>query len=1310
MQVRGQELFTCVRTEGALLPSQLLQRVADGDRTLPGLMPQDYHLVGNETLGEAVSRAWSRLVGAWAAFRSALETIAADDPATSVTRERWILVLLSELGYGRLQTTAAIDVDGRSYPVSHGWQSAPLHLVGARVDLDRRTAGVAGAARQSPHSLIQELLNADGTRLWGMVSNGLRLRVLRDNAKVTRQAYVEFDLEAIMDGEVYSDFALLWLVCHQSRVEGERPEDCWLERWSREAVERGARARDALRDGVEQAIGTLGTGLLRHPESSNLRIGLREGRLTPENYYRQLLRLVYRLLFLFVAEDRDALLSPEASAEARARYVEHYSTARLRRLAGNRRGGRHPDLWRALRVVMRRLGADDGAPGIGLPALGSALWDERWIADVMSAEIANGDLLQAVRDLAFVTDHDALRPVDYRNLGAEELGSVYESLLELRPELNVDARTFRLITAPGSERKTTGSFYTPTSLIVELLDSALDPVLEAADASPNPEKALLDLSVCDPACGSGHFLIAAAQRIAARLASVRTGDAEPAPTAVRTALRDVVGSCIYGVDVNEMAVELCKVALWMEALEPGRPLSFLDHRIVVGNSLLGATPALVAQGVPDPAFTALLGDDRATVTALRRRNARERGGQVTMALDGLVVDTAPLAREVAALEAIPDATIDGVHQRERLNRALTASGTHERAHWAADAWCAAFVCPKRPGEPEITTETVRLFVRDPHAVSERLRTLVKTIAATHRFFHWHVAFPEVFSAHQEAVEDGPGWTGGFDVVLGNPPWERIKLQEKEWFATRAPDIAGARNKAARDRLIRKLPEEDSQLWTDWQAALRQAAGKGHLVRRTGRFPLCGRGDVNTYSIFAETMRMLAGASGRVGCIVPSGIATDDTTKLFFADLMGTGSLVSLFSFENEEKVFTGVHNQFRFSLLTVRGSSTPGLPADFLFFARRPSDLRDPARRVSLSAADFKLFNPNTLTCPTFRAQRDVDIARRVYERVPVLLKKGTPEISPWGVSFARMFDMANDAHLFAVGPEPGHVPLYEAKMFHQFDHRFGTYEGATRGQIGKGELNRLGVEQRREGALAQPRYWVDSVRVQERLGDRWGSEWLMAWRDIAPSTNERTVIASILPRVGVSHAAPLILLDQPQLGACFVANLCTFVLDWVARMKVGGAHVTFFIVEQLPLLPPERYDAPCAWSFESVEAWLRPRAVELIYTAPDLASFARDMGFEGEPFAWDADRRLLLRAELDAAYMHLYGLDRSEVGHIMDSFRLVRQYDERANGEYQTKRLLLEVYDAMTEAARTGQRYETCLDPPPAHDSLRRRPRREAA
>jgi hypothetical protein len=440
--------FTTIRTEGGLFPPDFLRRVTESASTIPGLTPEAYHLAGKEKLHEAASRAWNRLLGIWTVFYTT--DVPAGDPGTTTTREKWLLPLFGELGYGRLQQARAMEVNGRSYPVSHGWQNVPIHLVGRNIDLDHRTAGVAGAARTSPHSLVQELLNRREESQWGFVSNGLKLRLLRDNRSLTRQAYVEFDLIAMMEGQAFSDFVLLWLMCHQSRVEAVPPEPCWLEKWASEAREQGTRVLDELRDAVERAIEALGRGFLKHPANRSLLEKLRAGSLDRQDYYRQLLRVVYRLIFLFVAEARELLLVASPGSPVAERYARFYSIARLRALAAGRRGTPHTDLWESLRVVMRGLSSTQGVPELGLPALGSLLWGNTASPDLDACQLANGDLLEAIRALAFRLEHGLRRNVDWRNLGPEELGSVYESLLELHPDVNVEAASFSLRVAPGT--------------------------------------------------------------------------------------------------------------------------------------------------------------------------------------------------------------------------------------------------------------------------------------------------------------------------------------------------------------------------------------------------------------------------------------------------------------------------------------------------------------------------------------------------------------------------------------------------------------------------------------------------------------------------------------------------------------------------------------------------------------------------------------------------------------------------------------------------------------------------------------------
>lgn len=1292
--------FETIRSEGALLPPDLLQRLVERDKDLDGLRGEDYGLPPNEPVSEAIVRSYNRMVGAWGSFQEARAKLPDADPGTSITRDRLLLVLLQELGYGRVQTEHAIEIEGRAYPISHAWEKVPIHLLGCNVPLGVRTKGVAGASSQSPHGTLQELLNRSEERLWGIVSNGLELRLLRDNSSLTRQAFVSFDLEQMFDGDIYADFALLWMLCHASRVEGERPHECWLERWSQEAERQGTRALEGLRSGVEEAISALGSGFLRPGRNAELKAALRAGELSTQDYYRELLRLVYRVLFLFVAEDRKLLHHPEAFEQAKEHYAEWYSSARLRRLAERRRGTKHGDLWESLSLVMSSLGKEAGETALGLPALGSFLWSREAIAHLEGASLSNGALLDAIRSLATVKDGKVLRSVDYKNLGAEELGSVYESLLELHPELDLDAGTFTLTTAAGNERRTTGSYYTPSSLISCLLDSALDPVLD--EAAAKGEEAMLDLKIVDPACGSGHFLVAAAHRIAKRLASVRTGDEEPSPEATRTALRDVIGRCVYGVDMNPMAVELCKISLWMEALDPGRPLNFLDGHIKCGNSLLGTTLELINNGIPDDAFKPIEGDDKEIAKSLRKQNKTEREGQLTIEdLAGALVNE--LEAEAAALEETADDSFSAVQEKERLFAALSESEAYGRARLTADAWCAAFVQRKVKDAPRVSTGVVRRLASGRGEVAEALRDEVERLARQYGFFHWEVEFPHVFGGDE----------GGFDVVIGNPPWERIKLDEKEYFAGH-PYVSSARNAADRRRRIEQLEAEDPDSLERFRAATRTSEGGSHFVRSSNRYPLSGRGDVNTYGLFGELMRSLSHT--QVGCVIPMGLVTDDNMKVLFQEMMRRHEVRAFHAFDNSDGIFPAVKRSTRFGLLTLdRRGRDADVSSDFVFYARSIGELSLPDRHIALSFSDLSLFNPNTFNCPTFMSKNDEEVNRQIYGSHQVISQDGVT--SPWSLRIRRVLDMNKEEVLSLCQPTEGRdvgtarVPVYEAKLMDRYDHRAATYVGASVSPT-------TSADRRDPDFRIMGRYAIPTDAVRSRLRELWSEEWLLAWQDITDvNTMARSVSAAILPYSGTDFTLRIGLPgESPVLrSVALLANLNSFCFDYLARQKIGGTHLSDYVLKQLPAVEPERYEAPTPWDpRRALFDWVSDRVLELTFTGSNLAAFAGALGRDGPAFQWDEGRRELLLTELDAAFFHLYGLSEKDVDYVMGTFEIIKRKDEQKHGHYRTKSLIVDAYRRMSDAIDTGVPYETILDPPPAdprvaHQPLAEQPVRQA-
>jgi hypothetical protein len=1232
--------FQTIRSEGGLLPPDLLRRILDPKEQLDGIRPEDYGLLQGERLNELITQSWARLRKHWAEFRTAAANLPAGEAGTGLTNDKWSLPLLRELGFGLLPASAGPEVGGRAYAINRLFGPVPIHLIGCGLSLDHRAAGVRGAAVSNPHGLVQEFLNRSAAHMWGIVSNGELFRILRDNQALSRQSFLEFDLEAMFDGELYSDFVLLWLIAHATRFaprEADKPDTCWLEAWTKVANEQGTRALHDLRGGVEKALQILGEGFTAHPKNTALRDTLRTGQASLADFHAQLLRVVYRFIFLFVAEDRtldgQSLLHPsdgsEAARIARERYATNYSTARLRALASNIKGSRHGDLWRQFQIIVSALSGDaDFAAArqqLALPALGSFLWDLGSTPALNDAELTNHDFLEALRHLAFTRPDKVLRPVDFKNLGAEELGGVYETLLALTPQLSADGARFTFAEFAGNERKTSGSYYTPDSLVQCLLDSALDPVVEEAvkgKTGPDAEKAILALKVCDPAVGSGHFLVGAAHRLTRHLSRVRAvaqGESEPSPLLYQHALRDVIGHCLYGVDINPMAAELCRVSLWLEALEPGKPLSFLEHRIQCGNSLLGATPALLAKGIPDEAFTPIEGDDKEICREFKRINKDEHNRQTRL----FAATTEPwqqlgnLAVSLASLDAIGDDSLEGIREKHQLYEQTIRSADYLSGRFWSDAWCAAFVWKKtREFNYPITEEVFRRIEHNPHAVDLWMRNEIERLARQYHFFHWHLAFPDVFRvppSDEMPVNKQTGWSGGFDVVLGNPPWERVKLQEKEWFSERRQEIAEAETAAKRKHLITALRTEDPVLYGQFMEASRQAEGESHFIRRSGLYPLCGCGDINLFAIFAERMRSSVSSGGLFGAVLPSGIATDDTTKLFFQHVVETGALAQVLDFENTYGFFPGVDRNTKFCLFTSGGGS-PSVKriAEFVCGIKDIAEARESGKRYSLTSTDISLINPNTRTCPLFRSSRDAELVKAIYRHSPTLVREDDSSGNSWGVTFYRMLDMANDSHLFCTPdslgaggdssgaaqtrlPTSTFVRVYEGKMFHQFNHRFASALEAESGQRLRGASEDASL-----GELDNPdftpraRYWLRRDDLPEWLTSQVA---VLAFRRVGGVVaNVRTMVSAILPLVACGDSVFIMNTEGTTNKLLLCSLLNSFVLDYVLRTKMSGINLNFFIIKQLPVPPPSRLATTCSWSDrpQALSDWLLERSLEL--------------------------------------------------------------------------------------------------------------------
>ncbi|MGN9893387.1 Eco57I restriction-modification methylase domain-containing protein [Micromonospora sp. L31] len=1338
------QVFSAIHTIGGLLPADMLVRIAEG-KDMSGAKPADYQVVGARSVRDDAERQWEWLKSAWKELRGTLPiapeaAIPADPTGLAITQ--WLEPLFKALDFGRLTPIGATgilsDDGGKTFPISHRWQHVPIHLAAWNATLDRRPAG----GGVPPQSLVQECLNRSEAHLWGVLTNGRQLRLLRDSSALATAAYVEFDLEAIFDGELFSEFVLLYRLLHVSRfevAEGAAPSTCWLEKWRTEAISSGVRALEQLRRGVQEAITTLGTGFLRHPDNNRLREDF-----DVQAFHNALLRLVYRMLFLFVAEDRDVLHPPGTSDEARERYEAYFSSARLRAHARRRRGSAHTDLYQSLCVVLDALADVNGRPELGLPALGGIFHGKlgtipadngRTEKDALHGlSLANEYLLTAVRHLSQVRDTGTRRwrSVDYRHLDAEELGSIYESLLELVPKHSAVDRTFELVELAGNTRKTTGSYYTPSSLIECLLDSALDPVIDDAvkrgeqaataarqlDPSDAIVSELLSLTVCDPACGSGHFLVAAARRIAKRVAAVRERNPEPTLDAVRHALHEVIARCIYGVDLNLMAVELAKVSLWLEALEPGKPLSFLDAHIKHGNALIGATPALLKRGIPDEAFKPIEGDDKTFAKGLEKLNAKERAGQSTL-FDlnaGAKVANTVFAHGLRRVMEAPSDDLGDVRTQESAYRDWAGSAEYVRAMHVADAWCAAFMWKKTPDAPPAVTHGVFRALEDPRASAapQESHDEITRLREQYSFFHWHLEFPEIFEVAESGagIDQATGWAGGFHCLLGNPPWDQVQVDAREFFATRRPSIAEATNMTARNRMIKKLEVEDPELFIKFSDEKRKNDGFKHFMHSSNRYPLTAYGRLNTYSLFAESVRSLTASLGRSGQILPSGIATDSFNQHYFKDLVRNASIAALYDFENRNGLFPAVHSSMKFCILSLTGHSLRERSAKFAFFLRDAAELNDANKVFTLTPEEITLLNPNTGTSPVFRSRRDAEITIGIYRRVPVFVNESGSrggDSNRWNVKLQLMFMMNSVSEIFEDGESlrrrgavqrgntyhlqnEQYLPLYEAKMVGAYDHRAADVVKSATAAVRQNQPAYIGLSGHGDpDRQAIPISWVSAVEVSKRIGD---ASWLAAFCDVTSPTNERTVIASMIPRAAAGDTLPVVHSPNKHL---LVAIFNAFVFDYVARQKVAGLHLRFGYVKQLPVLDPT--------VLGTHRGFIEDRVRELAYTAHDMRAFAQDIGDGGAPFRWDEDRRFVIRAELDALFFHLYGISRDDADYIMETFPIVKRKDQAKYGTYRTKEIILAEYDRMaaagvglTASLIDGDNYTSTLTPPPGH------------
>ena len=1374
--------YTSIHIYGHLLSDDILHNI-ERDNTLIGNRDQDFGM--DISVSSAIDYVWSSLRNDWNFYkeRAGNERLVNKDPYGTRRARDLMERLLQSLGYKLDRQVANIEVAGTGYDISYTCPdlgNMPFVIIGENIttdgsintldkcSLDYRAKG--NMRKKSAHATMLEYLNAT-ENVYGIISNGQILRIIRNSGQLVKLTYIEFDLRRMLEEDKYTEFCLMFRLLHASRFRTSGDEPCVMERWFNMSIESGNRIRNGLSRAVQTTMETIGNAVLTSKGEGNdaLRRAFADGTMDAAKLNKELIHFIYRLLFLFIIEERglvyqipDSVDAPDYKQQCQWQdiYKKYYAASRLRRLSelSYLKQRQYSDLWQGLMDTFHLFEPDTFGEKLGIKPLGGVLFGTETLHWLKQCQVSNRDLLAAFAALNEFTDERQQRvKINYSSLDVEEFGSVYEGILEMRPfvQPGVAASDWQFGFVGGLDRQSTSSYYTRPDLVQNLIKTTLEPVIKdkMANCATTEEKikALLNMKVCDAASGSGHIVLAMARTIAWYVCTLRTGEDNPASLDYRQALREVISRCVYAVDYNPDAVELCKVVLWIEGYCAGKPLSFLDHHIRCGNSVLGVSDLqMLIDGVPDKALTA---EDKDTLKALKKLNQEAVkavngntgnvptfGFENPFGIEEMSIAQIGLADKIRFINHLPEETLEQEIVKQLRWQELMASARVDCLRRACDIYAYAFYHTVKADElykdkggtdkeldleAEVPyTKTVMRALQEIEAMehlekgeplptyyrqlSADFKTEVKRIAEEQRFFHWCVEFPEVFAANK-----------GFDVMCGNPPWDKIKVEDKKWFESHGrADIVNAGTASQRKKAIADLPSTDPILYKEYIKALADAEALSRFVRLAGRFDLTATGDIDLYPMFAELC--LSFSKEAWGLVMPTGIAVNDSNKAFFSKLIDENRLVSLYDFENREALFD-IHRMFKFCLITAGKAQAEPRTVSGGFYLTRLDHLLDPRRIYTLQTSDFARLNPNTKTCPVFRTSRDAKLTAKIYRNSTILYNEITGE-NPWNVKFGSMIHMSNDSYLFRTYAQltaqgatlngntfttvdgETYVPLYEGKMIWHYNHHYGTWptEGERPNSINMPSLDELS----NPNSHIMPWYWVPLSAVKDRLvkydkdGNvvwEWKHKWLIGFRDVTNATNERTFICSPIPdSAGVGNSATLLYAERRTMP---VASLCammsSLVFDYTTKQKIGGSHASISFVKQFPVLTPDQIPSTMQWQIVK-------RVAELCYFNHDMDGWASELWEEmseeqraelpqlgaQQPWVYNPERRAILQAELDAIFAHLYGLNTEDLVYILDpedicgkgcineTFRVLKDNEIRQYGEYRTKRLVLEAWN----------------------------------
>lgn len=1355
--------YTSIHIYGHLLSDDILHNI-ERDNTYEGNREQDFAM--DIPVSAAIDYVWSSLRNDWSFYkeRANNERLVNKDPYGTRRARDLMERLLQSLGYTLDRQATNIEVAGTGYDITYTCQQLckmPFIVIGENISadgsidtldkcsLDYRAKG--GMRKKSAHATMLEYLNAT-ENVYGIISNGQILRLIRNSGQLVKLTYIEFDLRRMLEEDKYTEFCLMFRLLHASRFQAKGDEPCVMERWFNMSIESGNRIRNGLSLAVQKTMETIGNAVLTSEGKGNeaLRNAFTEGTMDAVKLNKELIHFIYRLLFLFIIEERGLVYqipdSPDAPdykqlCEWQDIYKKFYAASRLRHLSelAYLKQRQYFDLWQGLMDTFHLFEPDTFGERLGIKPLGGVLFGIETLHWLKQCQVSNHDVLTAFSALNEFTDERQQRvKINYSSLDVEEFGSVYEGILEMRPfvQPGVSAADWQFGFVGGLDRQSTSSYYTRPDLVQNLIKTTLEPVIKEKishlSSTDEKVKALLNMKVCDAASGSGHIVLAMARTIAWYICTLRTGEDNPASLDYRQALREVISRCVYAVDYNPDAVELCKVVLWIEGYCAGKPLSFLDHHIRCGNSVLGVSDLqMLIDGVPDKALTA---EDKDTLKALKKMNQEAikavngnsgneqlLGLENSFGVENMTAAQIGLADKIRFINHLPEDTLEEEIIKQERWKELMDSARVDCLRCACDIYTYAFYKTvkhdeilKEDGgvngnlllEAEVPyTKTVIRALQEIDAMeclekgkllptyyrelSKDFKSEVKRKALEQRYFHWCVEFPEVFAANK-----------GFDVMCGNPPWDKLQMEEEKWFAGKNNDIVKAANQADRKKKISQLEAEDPILYQEFQKACNAIVSQSNFVKNSGRFPLTAVGKLELSSLFAELC--LSFTKEAWGLVLPTGIAVNDSNKYFFSKLIDENRLMSIYSFENEEKLFD-IHHSFKFCLLTCCDMKEMPHEVKGGFYLRRVDHLLDPRRIYTLRTDDFSRLNPNTKLCPVFRTSIDAQITAKIYRNAPILINKNTGE-NTWGIRFMMMFNMATASSLFRTrkqlddmggllddniykAEKEEYVPLYEGKMFWLYNHHYAEFPNEYVVNQRPNAIDNTTEEKlKNKNSSIEPWYWVSKEAVNKRLIDKdrkgnviwkWQHSYYIAFRDVTNSSTSRTCVATVMPSM------------------CFAAMLSSIVYDYVARQKVGGSHMNLFIVEQQPTLTPDQIPSAMQWQIVK-------RVAELCYFNHDMDGWASELWEEmseeqrselpqlgnQQPWIYNPERRAILQAELDAIFAHLYGLNTEDLRYILDpedvcgkgcineTFRVLKDNELRQYGEYRTKRLVLEAWN----------------------------------